>query len=87
MAFPPGHRFGNHNGIPITDIAGESYLSRVNCEYRDHLRTLCHERGFEVKYAYRSEREDWIQIMVAAGMGVCFMPEYSITVPGVVARP
>jgi DNA-binding transcriptional LysR family regulator len=36
---------------------------------------------------YRSEREDWIQIMVAAGMGICFLPEFSATVPGVVIRP
>ena len=25
--------------------------------------------------------------MVAAGMGVCFLPEYSNTVPGVISRP
>ena len=25
--------------------------------------------------------------MVAAGMGICFLPEYSATVPGVTIRP
>ncbi len=39
------------------------------------------------QYAYRSEREDWIQTMVAAGMGICFIPEFSVTAPGVQARP
>jgi LysR family transcriptional regulator, hydrogen peroxide-inducible genes activator len=87
VAFPPGHRFAGQNGVRIADIEGESYLSRVNCEYRDHLRALCMEHGFVPAYAYRSEREDWIQVMVAAGMGICFLPEFSVTGPGVLARP
>jgi LysR family hydrogen peroxide-inducible transcriptional activator len=33
------------------------------------------------------EREDWTLSMVAAGMGVCFLPEYSLPVPGVTTRP
>jgi DNA-binding transcriptional LysR family regulator len=40
-----------------------------------------------LKGVFRSEREDWIQVMVAAGMGICFVPEYSATLPGVVIRP
>ncbi|MDX1540805.1 MAG: LysR family transcriptional regulator [Geminicoccaceae bacterium] len=87
VAFPPGHRFAAQNGVRVADIRDESYLSRVNCEYRDHLGALCAEHGFSPRYAYRSEREDWIQIMVAAGMGICFIPEFSVTTPGVVARP
>ncbi|HEX6144382.1 MAG TPA: LysR family transcriptional regulator [Geminicoccaceae bacterium] len=87
VAFPPGHRFMAQNGVRIADVEGETYLSRINCEYRDHLRTLCAEHGFTPTYAFRSEREDWIQTMVAAGMGICFMPEFSVTAAGVLARP
>ena len=36
---------------------------------------------------FQSEREDWIQMMVAAGFGVCFLPEFSPTIPGVRAQP
>jgi DNA-binding transcriptional LysR family regulator len=35
----------------------------------------CRQRGFGPKIVYRSEREDWIQMMVAAGRGVTLMPE------------
>ena len=38
------------------------------------------------RIAYRSEREDWIQTMVMAGMGICFMPEYSTVVSGLQTR-
>ena len=37
--------------------------------------------------SYQSERDDWILTMVAAGMGVCFLPEYTVTFPGVVGCP
>ena len=34
--------------------------------------------------SYQGEREDWILTMVAAEMGICFLPEYTATFPGVV---
>ena len=40
-----------------------------------------------VEDVFRSEREDWIQIMVMAGMGICFMPEFSAVLPGLMTRP
>lgn len=87
VAFPPGHRFEARNALTVEDIAGESYLSRINCEYRDRLRSLCSERQVDIKVTYRSEREDWIQIMVTAGLGICFLPEFSPTLPGLRCRP
>jgi LysR family hydrogen peroxide-inducible transcriptional activator len=87
VAFPPGHRFAGQNGVRLDDMNGESYLLRINCEYRDHLRTLREERGIELHHVYRSEREDWIQTMVMAGIGVAFLPEYSVILPGLQTRP
>ena len=82
IAFPPGHRFESRNALTVEDIAGESYLSRINCEYRDHLRSICSQRHVDINVSYRSEREDWIQTMVTAGMGICFLPEFSPMLPG-----
>ena len=39
-----------------------------------------------MRAGFRSEREDWIQMMVAAGFGVCFLPELSPTIPCVRLR-
>ena len=41
----------------------------------------------EIRHAYRSEREDWIQTMVMAGIGIAFLPEYSVLLPGLQTRP
>jgi DNA-binding transcriptional LysR family regulator len=86
VAFPKGHRFTEKNAVAIADMSGETYLLRINCEYRDYFRERCAEHGFAVRIGFRSEREDWIQMMVAAGFGVCFIPEFSATVPGVETR-
>jgi DNA-binding transcriptional LysR family regulator len=86
IAFPPGHRFEAQNAIRFKDVDGESYLRRINCEYRDPLVAIGRELGIHMRIAYRSEREDWIQTMVAAGMGICFLPEYSVMLPGLQTR-
>jgi len=87
LAFPAGHRFSQYEAVPIAAVDGEIYLKRVNCEYWDHLSNLCAERGVRVRVSYSSEREDWIQNMVAGGLGICFLPEYTAVIPGLQVRP
>lgn len=87
IACSAGHRFARKNAVRVAELDGESYLQRINCEYRDHLRETCEAGGAKIVRSYRSEREDWILTMVAAGMGICFLPEFCNTVPGVVSRP
>src|SRR5712691_8301954 len=87
IAFPIGHRLEQQNRIQISDVAGETYLRRINCEYRDYLGDQLREQGLAVRVGFQSEREDWIQMMVAAGFGVCFLPEFSPTIPGVRTQP
>ena len=87
LAFPPGHRLSQFDEIPISAIDGEVYLKRVNCEFGDHLSSLCDAQGVKTHDAYSSEREDWIQNLVAGGLGICFIPEYSAVVPGLQVRP
>jgi DNA-binding transcriptional LysR family regulator len=65
----------------------EPYLRRIHCEYRDYLADHLRALGLVVRIGFQSEREDWIQMMVAAGLGVRFLPEFSPTVPGVRIQP
>lgn len=87
IAFPPRHRFKSMNAVPMKALDGESYLDRINCEYFGFLADRMREQDVHVTVPYRSEREDWIQCMIMAGLGVCFMPEYLPTLPGLVTRP
>lgn len=87
VACAVGHPFARRNAITMADMDGQVYLQRINCEFRDVLRETCEAAGAHINRSYRSEREDWIQVMVAAGMGVCFVPEFSATHPGLALRP
>jgi DNA-binding transcriptional LysR family regulator len=87
VAFPPGHRFQGQEMVRTADCNGESYLMRMNCEYATYWDDFLDEQRIALKEVYRSEREDWIQTMVMAGLGICFMPEFSPSLPGLSTRP
>jgi LysR family transcriptional regulator, hydrogen peroxide-inducible genes activator len=81
-----GHRLAMRDAVACTDLDGERYLNRVNCEFNGYAGPIWRECGATIKMVYRSERDDWILAMIAAGLGFGFMPEYSVNHPGVVAR-
>lgn len=81
----PEHELAGRDTLGIEDLRCDKYLNRSNCEYNE---------SFEWKRQHvawnkviRSERDDWLLAMIAAGMGFGFFPEYSIRHPGVVAKP
>jgi DNA-binding transcriptional LysR family regulator len=87
IAFPMGHRFDGREAIPIVEVDGENYLLRYNCEYDSDIDEMMKARNCSVNVVYESEREDWIQNMVAGGLGICFIPEFSAVIPGLQAKP
>lgn len=87
VAFPPGHRFEALKEVPLMTISGESYLARSNCEYYETFERIIEQQHLTIEDVYRSEREDWIQTMIMAGMGIAFMPEFSPLLPGLQTRP
>lgn len=87
IGFGPGHPFEQQEVVRLEDLHGRRYLSRANCEYGDYMRAIARERGIEPLRPYRSERDDWIQAMALAGLGFTFIPEYAVTVSGLLTRP
>lgn len=87
IACPTGHELLKNQIVPISALDGQSYLRRLNCEYREHLSTVCEEHDVTLRISYESEREDWIQNLVAGGLGICFLPEFSAIISGVQTRP
>lgn len=85
IVMAPTHRLANQPEVRMADLDGECYVNRIQCEYNGDDRPAwdqCHW-----KTVYRSERDDWVLAMVAAGIGFGFMPEKCVNHPGVVARP
>ncbi|PSC06066.1 LysR family transcriptional regulator [Alsobacter soli] len=83
----PTHRFAGHNVVRAQDLDGERYVNRANCEFTGIAGPIWKDHGATCSLVYRSERDDWVLAMVAAGLGFGFMPESCVTHPGVVARP
>jgi len=87
IAIAPGHRLAQLDRVTMPDLDGESYLCRVNCEYLGYIRDIRESMGVEVRRTYSSERDDWIQCMALAGLGFTIIPEFAVTVPGLIVRP
>jgi DNA-binding transcriptional LysR family regulator len=74
-------------GVPAPSVADAPICGGSTAEYRDFLADRLREHGLAVRVGFQSEREDRIQMMVAAGFGLCFLPEFSPTIPGVRTQP
>ena len=81
VLLPPGHRLGARREVRLADLAGEPYVDRLACELREQVATACASRRLDLYASHRTEREEWVQSLVQAGLGFAFMPEYSI-LPG-----
>lgn len=70
-------------------MAKETYLDRPNCEMREELLALCKESGIDIYASYRSNRENWLLLLAAEGVGVAILPESCVPDPmsGIAARP
>ena len=86
VILPPDHRLARQNVIELKDLSGEAYVDRLACEMREMVTSVCREKNVELYARFRSEREDWVQAMVLARIGFAFMPEYSVTLPGLIQR-
>lgn len=84
---PPGHPFERQNTVRLEDTNRNAYVDRLACEMREMVMAVCGQSNVELYANFRSEREDWVQGMVMAGMGFAFMPEYSVTHTGILRRP
>lgn len=87
IGFGPGHPFEVQPTVRLQDLHRQRYLSRANCEFGEYMRAIVQARGIEPQRPYRSERDDWIQVMACAGLGFTFIPEFAVTVSGLLTRP
>jgi len=84
----PDHPLASLNAIHPRDLTGGRYLNRISCEFYGYAGEIWRQNGFEgCETVYRSERDDWILAMIAAGLGFGFMPQSCAKHPMVTARP
>lgn len=69
------------------DLLQYPFVDRLSCEYRDQILDHFARRDVLMRPHFRSDREDWVQRVVADGDAICILPERSATVHGLVTRP
>lgn len=75
VAHPHNHRYHAQQLIALKDINAEPYCERTQCEFSVFIDHVISERGVDVDVVQQTHREDWVQAMVRAGLGISFMPE------------
>jgi DNA-binding transcriptional LysR family regulator len=83
---PPNHPLAERNTVRLRELSGQPYVDRLSCEMREMFAAVCKDHDVDLYARFRSEREDWVQAMVLARIGVAVMPEYSVTVPDLLQR-
>jgi DNA-binding transcriptional LysR family regulator len=87
IAVSPTHPFASRTQVNFRDLHQQRYLHRANCEYNETIDSIMNEHNVEPVYPYESERDDWIQSLVLAGLGCTAIPEFAATIPGLVLLP
>ena len=90
VVLPKGHRLARRRAISLPDLAHEGWISstpRSSC--RPFTERACVDAGFRPAIAFEIDDYQARQQLVAAGVGVAFVPEMAAfpVHPGVVVRP
>ena len=87
VLLPPNHRLCASDPVRAAELHGEPYVSRSNCEVFEPVRQDLNGRGIFMRQVFSSPRDDWVQGMIKAGLGIGFFPESAVTDPALVVRP
>jgi DNA-binding transcriptional LysR family regulator len=86
VALSPAHPLAEKNIINCRDLHDQAYVNRANCEYYDYIGEVFQKVGVKVRKVFASERDDWVQGMIKAGLGFGLFPEFCLTDPSLVLR-
>ncbi len=87
LAFASGTDFESEDEIELDTICNQNYFDRLNCDFRSDFQAIIDERKLDIRPTFQTDREEWIQFLVASGKGVCMLGEFSALIPGISMRP
>ena len=86
VAMRADHQLAFEQVVPLARLAGQGYLDRLGCEFDDYFEAMHGKWTIELDITFASEREDWIQGLLLAGMGCAVVPEHMALPQGIVKR-
>ncbi len=82
VVLPAGHEKAEKRSIRMQDLADEAWIlgsADATCPDSQVLVRACNAAGFEPRIAFQSDDYNAIQGFIAAGMGVCLVPDLALT--------
>lgn len=79
VVLPPGHALVDKPALTLHDLHEVAYVDRLACDMRERLLQACAEADVRLYATYRTESEAWIEALVAGGIGIAVLPEFSVS--------
>ncbi len=82
LVLPADHPHAARRTVRMTDLAEEAWILGsvdASCPDGQILVRACNKAGFEPRIAFQSDDYNAIQGFIAAGMGVCLIPDLALT--------
>lgn len=90
LAVPPRHRLAGRSGaaVEVAELAGEPFIVLKKGQgFRKITLDLCLDAGIEPRIVFESGNIETVQSLVAAGMGIAFVPQMVARAPGTPFSP
>ena len=77
LAIPETHPFAQRYTIPLTELDGQPYIKRINCEFWREFPHLYESAGVHPHFVYIANQEEWVIHLIRAGLGISVIPEWN----------
>ena len=74
LAVREDHRFAKRQAVTLSDLANEPFILPEGCPGLQDVSNLLASRGIAIRVAYKTDRDDMALALVAAGVGLAFVP-------------
>jgi DNA-binding transcriptional LysR family regulator len=70
------HRFAEQRSVTIGDLVNESLILPQRCTFLQDVTNALTSLGRAARIIYRTDHDDWALELVAAGLGLAFVPGF-----------
>jgi DNA-binding transcriptional LysR family regulator len=74
LAVREDHRFAQRQAVALVDLANELFILPEGCPGLQEVTNVLASRGIAIRVAYKTDRDDMALALVAAGVGLAFVP-------------
>lgn len=74
LAVSTDHPFANKSAVALTELDGQPFIGRSECEVWGKAPQIFKAAGVEPRVVYLADREEWAIAMVKSGLGITIMP-------------